>query len=132
MRRFLPAFLLALAAFLPFSVGCDLEKKHDGADASVLVAVVDAGAGLPTATPTDTAMAAPTAVPTLGTATPTPTAAVHVGDAGKAVVKADAAAPAAPAAPGFPTALPPFTGIPGIDAGMFKLPDGGIKPPWVQ
>ena len=130
MRRFLPAFLLALAAFVPFSVGCDLVKKHDGADASVVAIVVDAGAGLPTATPTDTTTAAVTAVPALG-ATTTPTATVHVGDAGKAVVKTDAAAPAAPTAPGL--GIPPFTGIPGIDAGILKGFDAGaFKPPWVH
>ncbi len=130
MRRFLPAFLLALAAFVPFSVGCDLTKKHDGADASVIVAIADAGAGLPTATPTDTAAAAPTVAPPLGATTTAPMGTAHVGDAGKAVAKVDAAAPAAPTAPGLPV-FP--NGIPGIDAGILRGFDAGaFKPPWVH
>lgn len=135
MRRFLPAFLLALASFVPFAVGCDLSKKNDGVDAALPVVVATAPSAAPTAAPTETA--ATTAVPPLGAATTAPpTGVVHAGDAGKPVAKdagaKDAAAPA-PTAPGFPTALPPFpTALPGIDAGMFKLPDGGFKPPWVQ
>ncbi len=107
MRRYLPAFLLALAAIAPFPLaGCDLLSKKDGADAAadaaiVAVPVADAAVAVATDTAAPTTTVAPPLVP--GKLTPTPTgtviapktdAAAPVADAG--AVKTDSGAAPAP------------------------------------
>ncbi len=139
MRRYLPALLLALAAFAPFPLaGCDLIDKlkagkadaGDDAAATTAAPVVDADAGVvpPVDTATATADAAtPVAPTTTGTVRP-----VVVTDAG---VRVDAAAPivdagAKPADAGPAPAPTPTLKLPGIDGGFLRFDAGGLKLPF--
>ena len=128
MRRYLPLVLLGLTAAAPLVAGCDLfaTKATDaGADGSVVVVAPD-----PNLTATAVTPVTPTVAPPLnGGAAPTavtPTAKTDGGAVADSGVKSDAAPAPMPTFPGFDAGQ-----LRSFDAGgLFKVPDGGFKPPW--
>ena len=128
MRRYLPLVLLGLTAAAPL-LGCDLLKQKEvdaGADGSV-VAVAAPDPNL-TATTAATPVATTAAPPLNGGAAPpvTPTVKTDGGAVADSGVKSDAAPAPMPTFPGFDAGQ-----LHNFDAGgLFKVPDGGFKPPW--
>jgi len=134
MRRltFGSLFLVALAV-----AGCDQLSKLKGGDAGVEAAapVIAAGVDAAAATATAAVTTPPTVAPPLTPPTPVPTG-PHpgiVGDAGPHAV--DAGHPTAdggkpPPAPTPTLTIPPIPTVLPFDAGAFRLPDGGFKPPF--
>jgi hypothetical protein len=145
MRRYIPGFLLLLAASAPLTLGgcTDLINKlkgggvDAGTDGEVVAAPEADGAVVAAPDPDAAVEPAPTVTPTgtLTAVTPTATATVRptTTDAG---VKADAAAPAdagAKADSGAAPAPTPTLKIPTFDAGGFpaiRFDAGGFRPPW--
>ena len=128
LHRYLPTTLVLSGIAVSLVAGCDLFKPKEtdaGADATVVVTAPATDPGAPT-TPVATT-AAPLTPPAPGPAVHPTTktdGGVATTDAGP---KADGAAPAP---------IPPFPafdagGLQNFDAGgLFKVPDGGFKPPW--
>ncbi|MDF2693067.1 MAG: hypothetical protein K0S65_1450 [Labilithrix sp.] len=131
MRRYLPAFILALA-IAPFPLaGCDLINKlkgggeDAGADAALEAAVVEDAA--PAVEPAPTVDAAPAPTTTLA---PTPTInRPVVTDAGvkDAAVAVDAGP--APVDAGPAPAPTPTLKFPIFDGGLFRFDAGGLRLP---